>query len=333
MGKAARRETSTVVTSLIVLGLGRVGSRNAERRELETLSHVGAALAAGGIEIGGLVDPDPASREAAAALWAGRTNAPIMADHAGLKADIVVVGGPTATRKAQIAAALACQPKILLVEKPLAPTAAEAREIVETCRKAGVLIRVNYNRRFDPGHVLFRRQLDGPPIKALTRYGKGLLNYSSHMIDLLLHWFGDIVEVQALGARPEGDGALDYRCRSEAGFDAVLIGFDGLGYDQFEMEFYYSDRRLALHDAGTVKLRASAVPDRVYPGYAHLADPGEVLHRGVVGGFVETYTALRNYLQDGTEPGGCTAAEAIRNLDVIEAALKSAACQGRPVAL
>jgi len=320
------------VISLVVLGLGRVGSRNAQRPELETLSHVGAALAAGGIEIAGLVDPDAASREASRALWGGRIAAPIQSDPIGLRGDIVVVGGPTTTRRAQIAAALACQPKVLLVEKPLASTAAMAREISETCREAGVLLRVNFNRRLDPGHVLFRRQLDPPPVKAVMRYGKGVLNYSSHMVDLLLHWFGDIVEVQALGARPVGDGALDYRCRSASGFDAVLIGFDGLAYDQFEMEFYHPDRRLALHDAGTVKRLALAVPDRVYPGYAHLADPGEILHQGVVGGFVETHAALRDHLRGGPEPGGCTPAEAIRNLEIIEAALKSADSRGRPIA-
>ena len=41
------------------------------------------------------------------------------------------------------------------------------------------------------------------------------------------------------------------RCRMAAGFDAVLLGIDGLDYDQFELDFFFDTVRMELADGGT----------------------------------------------------------------------------------
>jgi predicted dehydrogenase len=321
--------------SVVILGLGRVGSRNAGKPGLETLSHVGAILADGGFEIRGLVDPDDEARRAAATQWSGRPVGRIAADVASLgvtSADVAVVAGSTVARETQIDAALSLRPKIVVVEKPLASSASEGRRIAARIEASGAQLRVNFNRRFDPGHVDLKNGLAGVPRKAVMRYGKGLRNYASHMVDLLLDWFGPIEQVQAFGAPAADDGPLDFRCRMKAGFDAVIVGIDGLDYDQFEIDFLYADRRIELADGGVLKRRYDPVDGRVYPGYVHLTDAPKTLHRGAVGGFVETYAAIRRHLTEGAPLGGCGTAEAVAGLAAIDAALRSAALGGVVVA-
>lgn len=339
MAETTRQEAlGAALLDVVIIGLGKVGSRNADKPGLEALSHVGAVFAAGGFRIVAAIDPDGAAREAAKSLWAGRGVGEIAGDLGNStvkRADLVVVAGPSSSRAEQIEAALSLGPRLLLVEKPLALTAESGRELLDRAGARGAEVRINFNRRFDPGHVAIKAMLQGAPRKIVMRYGKGLRNYASHMVDLLLDWFGPVVQVQALGDASQDDGPLDFRCRMKAGFDALIVGIDGLAYDQFETDIYYADRRIELADAGTAKRLYRPVEGRVYPGYAHLTDAPEVLHRGPVGGFVETYRAIAARLVTGASLGGCGPADALAGLAVVDAALSSAAKGGtavRPVA-
>jgi predicted dehydrogenase len=151
------------------------------------------------------------------------------------------------------------------------------------------------------------------------------------MIDLLLDWFGQVDCVQAFGDSPTDDGPLDFRCRMTSGFDAVLLGMNGLGYDQFEIDLFFADHRLELADGGVVKRGYGAVQGRVYAGYTHLTDAPEILHRGIVGGFVETYRAVGDFLATGKPLGGCGPKDALAGLAIIDAALASARSGGKAI--
>jgi len=71
--------------------------------------------------------------------------------------DVVYVATPPAAHGKYVRAAAAAG-KPVLVEKPMATNAAEARAMVEACRAAGVELFVAYYRRFHP-HLLKMRQL------------------------------------------------------------------------------------------------------------------------------------------------------------------------------
>jgi predicted dehydrogenase len=110
--------------------------------------------------------------------------------------------------------------KGILAQKPLAPTLAEAAEIVRTCEKAGVRLAVNQNMRFDHGVRALRTLLDrgvlGEPVLAtiemravphwqdyLERYDRlTLLNMSIHHLDAFRYLFGEPERVFA-SARPD----------------------------------------------------------------------------------------------------------------------------------
>ncbi|MGU3431629.1 Gfo/Idh/MocA family protein [Actinomycetes bacterium M1A6_2h] len=76
--------------------------------------------------------------------------------------DAVVVASHDSTHKELVLAALAAG-KPVLCEKPLAPTAAECREVIEADAGRG-LVSVGFMRRFDPSYVELRRHVQSGAI-------------------------------------------------------------------------------------------------------------------------------------------------------------------------
>ncbi|HUG06867.1 MAG TPA: Gfo/Idh/MocA family oxidoreductase [Candidatus Limnocylindria bacterium] len=125
---------------LAIVGAGWAGERQAQAaRELD-----------GAIEIVCLVDPDIGHvRERAAELGVART-APALEDVLGdPNIDAVSICTPHRLH-AQMAIAAARAGKHVLVEKPMATTVAEATEMIEAARAAGVQLYVAENQVYEP---------------------------------------------------------------------------------------------------------------------------------------------------------------------------------------
>jgi myo-inositol 2-dehydrogenase/D-chiro-inositol 1-dehydrogenase len=133
-------------------------------------------LAAGvaGAELAGVQD---ASRERADAL-AQETGARVFADPESLIADpgidAIMVCSPDPTHHALALAAIAAG-KPVLVEKPLASTLIEARDVMAAEMKDGRrLVQVGFMRRFDPGYRAMKAELKG------DRLGQALFLHCIH---------------------------------------------------------------------------------------------------------------------------------------------------------
>lgn len=133
-------------------------------------------LAAGvaGAELAGVQD---ASGERAEAL-AQETGARVFADPQSLisdpRIDAVMVCSPDGTHHPLALAAIAAG-KPVLVEKPLASTLSEAREVIEAETKHGRrLVQVGFMRRFDPGYRAMKAELAG------ERLGQALFLHCIH---------------------------------------------------------------------------------------------------------------------------------------------------------
>jgi len=109
--------------------------------------------------------------------------------------------------------------KHVLVEKPAARSAEELAPVVESARRAGVVVKVGFNHRFHPAFRKARELVDagaiGPLLYARGRYGHGgrpgydrewradpavagggeLLDQGVHLIDLARWFLGDFTEV------------------------------------------------------------------------------------------------------------------------------------------
>lgn len=317
-----------------VIGLGRAGSGD---RGNPSRSHVGAILAVDGLVLAAAVDPSPRAREAARENWDLPASVALLArteDLAEGSCDVIAVAAPTELRRQTVSVALAKKPKVLIVEKPLARTPAEAEELIAAARKKSVALRVNFHRRLDPDHAAFRAALPADPLHVIVHYGKGLFNYASHMVDLLVAWFGPVEMVESLSMSGDApDPNVTFRLRMARGFDALFVGLDGLSYDQFEAEFYLPGGKFELVSGGVEKRRARTVPDRFYKGYMQLDDAEEMFPPKPVGGFRELYKSVRDHLVNGTPLAGCGPDDALHVMAVLAAALDSARSGGRLISV
>jgi scyllo-inositol 2-dehydrogenase (NADP+) len=111
----------------------------------------------------------------------------------------------------------------VVVDKPLAPSAAEARALVERAEELGVLLTVFMNRRWDSDQLTLRRLLNEGKLGEVLRYesrferwrpalseskpwrevsspeagGGVLLDLGSHLVDQAIELFGAVVSIYA----------------------------------------------------------------------------------------------------------------------------------------
>jgi predicted dehydrogenase len=123
----------------------------------------------------------------------------------------------------------------VVVDKPLAPTAAEARSLVEHAEELGLLITVYLNRRWDSDQLTLRRILDEGALGSVLRYesrlerwqptlsgrkpwaevsppeegGGVLLDLGTHLVDQAMVHFGPVSHVYAELENRRSGGADD----------------------------------------------------------------------------------------------------------------------------
>src|ERR1700704_4429251 len=158
------------------------------------------------ITLSGIVDPLPAHRTRATELTGCRTFTnldELIAE--GI--DAVTVAAPTHLHH-EIALSCIARGIHILVEKPIASTVEEGRDIVAAARRAAVTLMVGHVERFNPAVAAIKQAISGEDILsiAITRVGPFpprmsnvgvVIDLAVHDIDLI-RWFteSDIVEVQ-----------------------------------------------------------------------------------------------------------------------------------------
>jgi predicted dehydrogenase len=178
-----------------VIGAGVMGSNHA--RVLAGLPDIALA---------GVVDPLPAHRTRVTDIASCPTFASLD-DLLAQGVDAVTVAAPTHLHH-EIALACIGHRIHLMVEKPIASSVEEGREIVEAAQRAGVTLMVGHVERFNPAVAAIKQALQDEDILsiAITRVGPFpprmsnvgvVIDLAVHDIDLI-RWFteSDIVDVQ-----------------------------------------------------------------------------------------------------------------------------------------
>ena len=198
--------------------------------------------------------------------------------------DAVWVVSPTFLHHPQGMAALKAG-KHVLVEKPLAPTAAEAWELVETAEQSGVVLATGYQGRCVPGHQAMKNLItdgtigdvtvarsyygvhrDGPPPewrqhRAEARWG-ALADIGTHHLDLLRMLLGEVVDAHGLTGHQLGFETEDVAAaafRFESGVLATLTATVNVWKMTTRVEVHGTQGALVALDtnpagAGTVTL-------------------------------------------------------------------------------
>lgn len=166
-------------TKIVLVGLGRMGK-----------NHLRVLRETPGFELAAVVDAQAAAPADLGAVPFLRSTA----DLAKIDFEAAVIATPTATHY-DVARELVAMGKHLLVEKPIASTFQQGREVIEAAQKKGVKLAVGHVERFNPAirklREVIREGWLGTPIHfAFTRVGgypETLLQGNNVILDLAVH--------------------------------------------------------------------------------------------------------------------------------------------------
>ena len=203
---------------LAIVGCGAITER----------AHLPAAVRLDGVRVAALVDARRERAEVLAEKW-GVPRAVAALSELDLLPDAAIVALPHCLH-APVSLELLRQGVHVLVEKPMALTAAECDAMIRAAAEAGVRLAVGLVRRFHPvtrrvaevlaGGVLGPlvsfdvregRIFDWPAtsdtlLRRATAGGGVLVDTGVHVLDLLLHWLG---ELEVLECREDGRGGVE----------------------------------------------------------------------------------------------------------------------------
>jgi predicted dehydrogenase len=215
-------------------------------------------------------DPDAGRAATLCAQFPGAVSYPDESFLEKIPLDLVIVASPVSSHESHAVRALEAGIAVLC-EKPLAADTLSGDRMIAAARKHNQILAVGLLRRFY-SNVQFIRELienkslgpvvsfsiqEGGPFnwparsdsffRKKTAGGGVLLDLGVHVLDLVVHWFG---EPQHLTYTDDAMGGLEANCRVELSYAA---GFKGSV--QLSRDWYTSNRYIIEFERGTLKLR------------------------------------------------------------------------------
>lgn len=262
---------------VVLVGLGNIGYRYDKDSDGYVFTHAKSVTLDSQYELSAGVDESVKSCEEFSCYYPDALVSTSLEDILiDVVPDVVIIATPAATHKEVLYKVLKfVTPKVVLCEKPLAPTIADAEDMVNLCNSFNVHLVVNYIRRSDPAVDVIKRHIDDGviklPSKGFCYYSKGLFNNGSHFINLLEFLFGSSVNVLKINssdlADPEPDFVLSFK---EADF-VFLSGWES-SYSIYEMEFITESGRVCFVKAGEQVEWYKPIKDSKFPGYTVLSE-------------------------------------------------------------
>jgi predicted dehydrogenase len=272
--------------------------------------------------------------------------------------DLVVVATPTGSHVALAAAAVDAGVPVV-VEKPLAATAAGARALLERAARREVVLVPFLNRRWDSDHLTLSRLLANEALGTVFRYesrferwrpsrsseswrerlepeqgGGVLLDLGVHLVDQAMTLFGPVQRVYAevLSRRGGADDDVFMALHHDSGVNSHLWANAVAAARGPRLRVLGSHNAYVLDDLDGQEdaLRAGHRPDE--PGFGEEpaerwgrlvhGDEGEPVP-SIAGRWRDFYVGMRGCLRDGTAPP-VAAEDSVKGLEVLDAARESA---------
>ena len=319
-------------------------------------NHVRAVLAAPGMKLLHVADPSEARREVARGLAPQATvSASLDAALADPRVDAVIVAAPSPTHAPLGRAALAAG-KHVLVEKPLAPTVAEAEDLVARAKKGGKVLQVGHLLLYHPAVAHLRRLVERHALGDLhylyaqrTNLGRirtdegSLTSLGPHDVSVMAHLLGAWPEaVSAQGAayvQPTREDVVFVTLRFPGGVLAhlhlswldphkvrrlTLVGSRKMAvFDDMEPA-----EKIRVHDKGPVPPEPGSWGEALALRFGETRIPRLPL----VEPLSASLRAFARAIRDRAEPlaSGASGVEVVR---VLAAAERSLAARGREIAI
>jgi predicted dehydrogenase len=322
-----------------VIGCGRIGSEYADDPRITGIyTHAGAYVSCSQTELAGLSDIDAARLARCGERWGVEAR---YRDYRDLleevRPEIVSICTPDETHAGILRAVLTAPGvRAVLVEKPLATTLADAGRLARLAREQGVILAVNYSRRYAPSHRRVRDLVRGGGIGGIQSmcgyYSKGCLHSGTHWFDLARFLIGEIMTVWGFDVLEEGgpDPTLDAMLTFASGAVGYLRGCDDRSFSIFEADILGTTGRIRILESGHRVDLFAAGESPHYSGYRSLRQQGSA-PEGFDNLLLYAVEDLVRCLTQGGEPA-CTGEDGVAALRVALATHRSAR-NGRAVSL
>lgn len=243
-------------------------------------------------------------------------------------ADVVVIASPTQEHFRAIGDVVShLAPRVILCEKPLSYSLADANCMVEACESKNVKLYVNYMRRSDPGAIEIKARIDSgsiaTPLKGIAWYSKGFLHNGSHFFNLLEYWLGDFVTAKIIspGRILEGeDCEPDVQVEFERG-SVVFLAAREEAFSHYTVELLSQSGRLRYEQGGELVAWQSVDDDPNFPGYRILRSTPDLIENDMGRYQLNVVDQLANALAN-RQSFLCTGREALATLNAMHQILK-----------
>jgi len=335
-----------------VIGCGRIGTTLEDDVLREhPCTHAGALDACEGVKITAGCDIDQKRVESFGKKWGVNR---LYTDYKKLleneKPEILCIASWSYTHCDMVLHAVDCGVRAILCEKPIALSLSDARKMVDACKRSGVILSVNHERRWDATYIKVRDMLasgeigelrtiignvlTGNPVikKSDADYrklgGGPLLHDGTHLFDIMRFIAGDVAWVIGDVSREDKEIAVEDRASAYMRFDGGAYGFvEGGGrrnYFNFELDIQGSDGRIIVGN-GILKFWRSGESSR-YSGFRDLVPDKfpEVNRKSPYLSGVEELVAV----MDGKKTCTSTGEDGMKALELIMAVYESARLGG-----
>jgi predicted dehydrogenase len=319
--------------------------------------------AADGVELAGVVTRSPERRAELAADYPGVPVFDALPDLLASGVDAVTITTPPQTRRELVLEALAGGAHVI-ADKPFAPTAADARDLVRAADDAGLVLNVFHNRRWDAdirtlaavlsrGHVgelwrvVSRFDLDDPATLEAGPHGGLLRDIGSHLADQALWLLGPAGSVYAeldFTDLPEGrtDCAFTVAITHRSGVRSLLSSTKLNRIQERELRAYGSAGAFVSRgtDVQAQAIFAGSRPAELGAAWGYESEErwgtlhtasGPAAVPSARGAYQDYYTQFAAALR-GEAESPVPASEAVHTLEVLDAARVSAT-ENRVVAI
>jgi len=256
----------------LIIGCGRIAGGFNEDRDDAVLTHV-VAYRQLGVQVVGCCDRDAERAARFARRWQiAHHDSDLQKILSVTQPEIVSVCTPPDARLEIMKTVLAAPSvRSVLVEKPLAATGAEAREIQALAGQAKRPVLVNFSRALDPFYqklaAEFQRGDFGRFCNGTARYYGGAAVNAVHWLERALALFGAPVATRRLsGGDDQPAFELDFREGR-----MIFLPTDGCQYSPFELDLLFEKNRVRVIDSERRVEYFTAQPDPNFSGYFNLA--------------------------------------------------------------
>lgn len=309
-----------------IIGCGRIASEfDNDPKRHDVSSHAGAYQTHSDIQLVAACDVDLEKRLAFQKRWGEvriYKNTRELFSHEAI--DIVSVTTKNDQQYRVMREAIHAGVKAIFCEKPFTDRVTHARDIVDRCRQRGIVLMVDFNRRFDPMHRrlsrLIKKERFGHFLGGVVYYSNGFINAGSHAADLVTFLCGDVTHVRTVGSDGKSeDPDLDVILTLVGGGIMFVKSIDADSYYQFELDALFARGRVRIFRQGTAADVYRVVDHPEISGVRQLSSDSLQFTDGRYATLPDAISHVVNVLRGKSTPWS-TGENATRVLEILAAA-------------